>query len=342
MAYTVLQFLSNCIKKALSGSGLPKRYDVSQAAQGTPDMPRNGKASVQRMATPSALPRSRAFALKGLLLLMVIFLPACSRLVSQATVNLADGLTRAIANNDDPATVEAGGPAYLLMLDGMIENDPESETLLIKAAALYTTYSAAFVDDPERAARLADRALAYAERALCVHLPDDCGLRQAEFEAFETRMGETGPDDVAVFYTLGTAWAGWIQAHKDDLEAVADLSRVEAIMQRIVELDEGYQLGSAHLYLGTFATLVPPALGGKPEVARMHFERAIDLSKGANLMAKVVYAQQYARMVYDRELYDRLLTEVLAADPRVPDMVLQNTLAQERARALLAEADDFF
>jgi hypothetical protein len=59
-------------------------------------------------------------------------------------------------------------------------------------------------------------------------------------------------------------------------------------------------------------------------------------------MAKVIYAQQYARMVYDRELHDRLLTEVLAADPQVPDMVLQNTLAQERALALLASADAYF
>jgi len=87
---------------------------------------------------------------------------------------------------------------------------------------------------------------------------------------------------------------------------------------------------------------VPPALGGKPEVARDHFERAITLSKGENLMAKVVYAQQYARMVYDRDLHDRQLTEVLAADPYVPEMVLQNTLAQERARALMASADDYF
>ena len=77
-------------------------------------------------------------------------------------------------------------------------------------------------------------------------------------------------------------------------------------------------------------------------MARDHFERAITLSKGENLMAKVVYARQYARMVYDRELHDRLLTEVLAANPQVPGMVLQNTLAQDQARALMASADDYF
>jgi hypothetical protein len=56
----------------------------------------------------------------------------------------------------------------------------------------------------------------------------------------------------------------------------------------------------------------------------------------------VVYAERYARMLYDRPLHDRLLEEVLAADPDVPGLVLQNTLAQQRARLLLAEADTYF
>jgi hypothetical protein len=47
-------------------------------------------------------------------------------------------------------------------------------------------------------------------------------------------------------------------------------------------------------------------------------------------------------MVFDRELHDRLLTEVLDANPQVPELVLQNTLAQDRARVLMASADDYF
>ncbi len=276
------------------------------------------------------------------LLLALALLPACSQVVSMAAGDLAENLSHAIANNDDPATVEAGGPAYLLMLDGMIHSDPENEALLTKAASLYSTYASAFVEDPARARKLSQRALDYAERALCARHSDDCGLRATAFEDFNARILEIEDEDVPTFYTLGAAWAGWIQAHKDDLDAVAELSRVEAIMQRILALDEDYKQGSAHLYMGTFAILVPPALGGKPDVARMHFERAIELSNGQSLMAKVVFAQQYTRMVFDRELHDRLLNEVLAADPRVPEMVLQNTLAQDRARLLLATADDYF
>lgn len=148
--------------------------------------------------------------------------------------------------------------------------------------------------------------------------------------------------DVPYLYTLGTAWAGWIDAHQKDWNAVADISRVEALMTRLVALDEGYQDGGAHLYLGILATLLPPALGGKPEIGRRHFERAIDLSHGKNLMAKVTFARQYARLVFDRELHDQLLTSVIEADPDVEGYTLMNTLAQKDARALLGTADDYF
>ena len=37
---------------------------------------------------------------------------------------------------------------------------------------------------------------------------------------------------------------------------------------------------------------------------------------------KVEFARTYARLVYDRELHDRLLEDVLAADPDVPGLTL--------------------
>ena len=59
-------------------------------------------------------------------------------------------------------------------------------------------------------------------------------------------------------------------------------------------------------------------------------------------MTRVVYAEQYARLVFDRELHDRLLQEVIDADPDVPGMTLTNLMAQERARELLADSNDYF
>jgi hypothetical protein len=53
-------------------------------------------------------------------------------------------------------------------------------------------------------------------------------------------------------------------------------------------------------------------------------------------------ADEYARLVFDRELYVELLDEVLAADPEQPGYVLANRIAQARAREMLARTDDIF
>jgi len=60
------------------------------------------------------------------------------------------------------------------------------------------------------------------------------------------------------------------------------------------------------------------------------------------LSAKVEYAKGYAKLLYERELHDQLLNEVLQADPNQDGFVLTNVMAQKEAATLLAEADDYF
>ena len=74
----------------------------------------------------------------------------------------------------------------------------------------------------------------------------------------------------------------------------------------------------------------------------MHFERAIEISSGRNLMVSVLMAKHYARIVFDRALHDSLLQQVLEAPAEEPGLTLVNTLAQIEASNLLAESDEFF
>jgi hypothetical protein len=53
-------------------------------------------------------------------------------------------------------------------------------------------------------------------------------------------------------------------------------------------------------------------------------------------------AEYYARLMFEQELHDRLLAEVIAADPVEPGFTLMNVLAQERARQLQASGLDYF
>jgi hypothetical protein len=273
---------------------------------------------------------------------LCVLLSGCSFFISTAARDMTENLTRAIRNNNDLATVETGAPAYLLMVDSLLQEHPRDAALLRAAATIYTAYTDVFVKDDVRAGKLTDKALNYALGAVCIRKADACELRRMNFQEFEKVMAGANVKDVPELFTLGTAWAAWIQVRRQDWNAVADIARVEAVMQRVVKLDEFYQDGAAHLYLGVMSTLIPPALGGKPEVGRQHFERALEISKHKNLMVQVMYARHYARMIFDRDLHDRLLNEVLKADPNVPGYTLSNTLAQREARELLKSADDYF
>jgi hypothetical protein len=275
-------------------------------------------------------------------LLALLALTGCASIASSASSKLANNLSSAILNQDDPETVRDGMPSYLLLIDSLIEGDPKNENMLLAGSKLYGAYAAAFVKEPERAKRLAHKARAYSDRALCAHDTKLCNVLEKPYAEFAAAIATLKKEDVPLLYTSGTAWAGWIQANSSDWNAIANLAKVKAAMMHSVELDEKYSHGEGHLYLGVFATLLPPALGGKPEEGRVHFERAVQLSAGRDLMAKVEYARRYARITYDRELHDRLLQEVLNADAVEPGLTLSNVLAKQQAKELLASADKYF
>lgn len=266
----------------------------------------------------------------------------CASLVSNATAGLGRDLTAGILNQDDPDTVAEGLPAYLLLLDGLIEGDPRNPDLLLAAAKLYGAYAGGFVESPERRRALARKSLAYARRATCAGSKPLCGALDADFEAFDAIVAGIDAGTLPLAYALGSSWAGAIQAEADDLDRIAELPKVETLFRRIVALDPGHDHGTALMYLGVLQSLRPEGLGGKPDEGKAAFESAIEVSGGNNQMARVLYAEYYARLVFDRALHDRLLGEALAADPESPGLTLVNVLAQRRARALLESGKDYF
>lgn len=273
---------------------------------------------------------------------LALSLASCASLVDRASAKLGQQLSAGILDHDDPATVGDGLPAYLLLLDGLNHDGPDNSSRLCLAADLYGAYAGSFVDDPLRAKRLARRALDYAERAACATEPEWCGLSKRKFEAVDTAMANASHGQAETLYCLGGAWAGYIQAHADDWNAIAAIPKARRVIERAVDLLPDYRHGQGQLYLGVMNSLLPPAYGGKPELAQRYFEEALQKSEGRNQMVRVMYARHYARLVFDQELHDRLLDEALAADPKVAGMTLMNTLAQRQALVLQANSKEFF
>ena len=272
-------------------------------------------------------------------------LSGCGSLIKNATQPVIDNLSTAIMKERDPKLVRDGAPAFLLMIDGMVEGSPDDADTLATAANLYSAYTSAFVvgQDRERAKILTEKARDYAIRAMSAKHPDFAKVWDARYEKFEPFPKELDKGDEELTFLVISTWASYIEAHSENWDNVADIAKIRLLGERLLVLDESYNYGSPHLIMGVLNSLLPAAMGGKPQEAKKHFEWAMEISKGRFLQVQVMYAKNYAKKVFDRELYEKLLKQVIDTPADiVPELTLVNVLAKEEAKRMLAEADEYF
>jgi hypothetical protein len=105
-------------------------------------------------------------------------------------------------------------------------------------------------------------------------------------------------------------------------------------MERVVALDEKVMYGSAHTILGAYHARSAMA---ELDESKKHFDRAIQISEGKLLLAKVQYAAKYLCLKGTKDEYVKLLTEVMEAEDPLPAQRLQNTIAKRRAQRYLGK-----
>jgi tetratricopeptide (TPR) repeat protein len=277
-----------------------------------------------------------------LVLLTSSSLGGCAAMISNAASGLAENLSAAMLNQDDPETVRAGMPSYMILMDSFVEGSPDDPAMLSAAANLYASYGAVFVDDKLRASRLTTRARNYASAAMCRSYSDACSWDSATYDEFVSSLQQVTAKQADLLYVYGFTMLAYIRAHSSDWNALAELPQAEALLERYLEIAGDGVKPAAHTYIGVLQTIRPPSMGGKPEEARAHFEKAIEMTGGRDLSVKVEYAKGYAKTLYERELHDQLVGEVLTASPYVDGYTLLNVLAQEDAARMALEADDYF
>ncbi len=278
----------------------------------------------------------------ALAVLVVVTVSGCSGLINRTVDNVSTNLVDSIMNQDDPETVRQAMPAYLILVDSFVQGDPPKTSSLRSASSLYAAFGSTFVNDEERASKLTSRAWRYGQQALCQRFEVDCEVREIGFEEWDTFLAARKTNEVPALFDFATAWLAFLQAHSSDFVTLAELPKAQSLVERLAEINDGHEATNINLYLGILNSLRPPALGGDFDAAQSYFQQAIDLSDGKDLGVKVSYARFYARTLYERELHDSLLTEVVEADPAEGASTLLNVLAQDEAQALLDSADDYF
>jgi predicted anti-sigma-YlaC factor YlaD len=259
------------------------------------------------------------------------------------------------ARDDDPELVRDAVPFALKGMESLLAEQPVHKGLLLALAKGFTQYSVAFVlqDAVEakepvardagvgRARRLLLRAKGYGLRGLSVQRAGFAARLSADPVA---AAALAGPDDVALLYWTAAAWSVAVAYSPDDPSLLADLPRCEALMRRALSLDEAYDGGAIHEYFIAFEGGRPEAMGGSPERARRHFERAMALSDGKKVSPMVTYAETVSVRSQNRKEFLDLLDRALSFDARgtAPEYRLANLVAQRRARWLKGRVDELF
>ncbi|HSR35803.1 MAG TPA: TRAP transporter TatT component family protein [Desulfurivibrionaceae bacterium] len=274
------------------------------------------------------------------LALLLLAQAGCTSLLVQSAVAPAvDNLQY----QSDLELVCDGAPAYLLMLDSLLVKEPGNQALLMAATQGYSAYAAVMEEcgRPERSTALAEKARGYGA-ALLAGLGADLAI-SAPGESFARALAALDRNAAPQLFWGGYGLAIWVKYQAGSPAALALLPRLEQMMQRVVVLDPALFHGAAHTFLGTYYGARPLIVGGDPAKSKQHFEQALALGNRDFLLTQVAYAETYARQTFDRELYEKLLREVLAYPmAKRPGLTLSNTLAQRKARRLLDQVERIF
>jgi len=151
-------------------------------------------------------------------------------------------------------------------------------------------------------------------------------------------------DQIALLYWAAAGIARWGK-HAPFAKKVAARSKIRLYWDRVMQLDPTYFHGGAYRFFGGYYALVPPITGEQDvNKSREMFEKAV-VAAPYYLETKVLYAEAYAAhpKVRDRELFRKLLQEVLSVDPsQNSDCAAENRLAQKKAKDLLAQESEIF
>ncbi len=265
-------------------------------------------------------------------------LSACSidKMMVRASMPMIEGGIEAMNAEPDLQLAEDSLPANLGMLNGMIHLDPENIQLHVYAAQAYYGLAYGFTEDKntKRSQEFYLRGLKHGLIAL--QLSGLGNAKKLNPLDLEEQLQELDDDDVGALFWTASNWAKWIYLNRDQASSLIQLPKPTSMMQRVLELDDTFYFGGAHIYFGVLYGARPPMFGGDFEKSKMHFDRAREITDNKLLVADLMQAQYLARQMNDRDDFHLRLTEIInAPEDLYPEATLLNQIVKRKAKLLL-------
>ena len=250
-------------------------------------------------------------------------------------------------SDNDPEFVRLAAPSTLKTIEMLLSQNPNHQQLLLTACSGFTEYSygflhveselkaadaAASLELKSRAAKMYARARNYCLRGLQLRHP---GVNETSIlQSPEVALRGTTKEDVPWLYWTATSWGAELSVAPNRLLRLQELGGVRALLRRANGLDDSWEHDAIYEAMIAFDGL-PALLGGSPAAARADFDKAMQLSDGKSVFARVAFATTLS----DPAERTRLLQEAVNVDvSTVRSHRLTNLIAQRYAKALLSAA----
>ena len=288
-----------------------------------------------------------------------LFISSCSLseiIMGNILGSASDGISAIYLSENDPELVRESLPTNMKLIELLIHQSPNNPELLTAACQAFTVYAYSFVlRDAEismdedfssarklysRSGNLLKRAKDYGMKALEASYP---GFIKSYNSDPKIALSKTNESNISTLYWTAAAWGLFVSVSKDNPAAIIELPNIGHLLERALELDEDYDNGSIHDLMFTYTLNRPDGGSSSLEVAKEHFDRAMDLSGGSRASLYVSYAESISIPNQNKEEFFNLLDQALAVDVNeIPNQRLANILAQERANWLKSRVDELF
>lgn len=260
-------------------------------------------------------------------------------------------------SDNDPELVAEAIPFMLKTYELLLETTPDNAELLYTTGKSFCMYAFAFVLYPtdtfpvirideknqqlRRAKKLFIRSRTYLLRALELRHPGFTALLDAH--AVDSALKRTTLEDTSLLYWTAAAWMGAFISDKSDMAFALSVDKPVACMLHVLKMNNAFEHGLAHNFFISYYGSMPESMGGNEALARMHFGRSVELSKGGNAAPYMLLATSVCVSKQDRDEFKELMYKVIAIDTdRDKKFRVMNILYQRRARWLLDHIDHFF
>ena len=280
-------------------------------------------------------------------IICIAFLTGCSfrsNLVMWAARPILDGAILSLLSETDIEIARTGLESDLKLIEGILLTRPEDRYLLVLAAQGFTGYAMMYLEDenPERAALFYERGRVYGYRALSLNMKklSDENLKLSEFNAIVKKLKK---NDIPAAYWTATAWAQRISLELSSPKSLAESPRAVSLMEQVLRMEPEFYYSGPLWFFGTYYSSLPPMVGGDTDMSQEFFETAVRNDGNRFLWGKLLYARYYAVQTLDKDLYVKLLLDVIeGAEDEPEDLRLLNRIAMRKAEELLKRVDELF